>query len=131
LNTDLKQDDLLVTSGLGGRFPAGFPVGTVTELRTDDSRAFLVGEVKPAAHLDRGRDVLLLRSAPARNRLPFTAADATRALPGVVTPVTAAPPAGATKEAAVPASAADAASPVPAPAPTTTSDASTRRESNP
>jgi len=131
LNTDVKQDDLLVTSGLGGRFPAGFPVGTVTELRTDDSRAFLVGEVKPAARLDRGRDVLLLRSAPARNRLPFTAADATGALPGVVTPVTAAQAAGATKEAAVPAPAADAAPPVPAPAPTTTSDATTQRESNP
>jgi rod shape-determining protein MreC len=43
-------------------------VGTVTSLRSDDSRAFLVGELEPAAQLDRGRDVLLLRSAP--NRLP-------------------------------------------------------------
>lgn len=65
LNTDVKIGDVLVTSGLGGRFPAGFPVGTVTALRPDDSRAFLVGELKPAAQLDRGRDVLLLRSAPA------------------------------------------------------------------
>lgn len=73
LNTDVKQDDLLVTSGLGGRFPAGFPVGTVTRLRADDSRAFLMGEVKPAARLDRGRDVLLLRSVPSRSRLPFAA----------------------------------------------------------
>ncbi len=64
LNTDVKQGDAIVTSGLGGRFPAGFPVGTVTSLRSDDSRAFLVGELKPAAQLDRGRDVLLLRSAP-------------------------------------------------------------------
>ncbi|MET0718601.1 MAG: rod shape-determining protein MreC, partial [Pseudoxanthomonas sp.] len=64
LNTDVKTDDVLVSSGLGGRFPAGFPVGTVTALRTDDSRAFLVGELRPAAQLDRGRDVLLLRSAP-------------------------------------------------------------------
>ena len=66
LNTDIRQDDIIVTSGLGGRFPAGFPVGTVTSLQPDDSRAFLVGELKPAARLDRGRDVLLLRSAPAR-----------------------------------------------------------------
>ncbi len=64
LNTDVKQGDVIVTSGLGGRFPAGFLVGTVTQLRSDDSRAFLVGELKPAAQLDRGRDVLLLRSAP-------------------------------------------------------------------
>lgn len=62
LNTDVKAGDVLVTSGLGGRFPAGFPVGTVTGLRPDDSRAFLVGELEPAAQLDRGRDVLLLRS---------------------------------------------------------------------
>jgi rod shape-determining protein MreC len=66
LNTDVRTGDLIVSSGLGGRFPAGFPVGTVTALRPDDSRAFLVGELKPAAQLDRGRNVLLLRSAPSR-----------------------------------------------------------------
>ncbi|HLM53148.1 MAG TPA: rod shape-determining protein MreC, partial [Pseudoxanthomonas sp.] len=66
LNTEVEEGDLLVTSGLGGRFPAGFPVGSVTSLRADDSRAFLLGQVEPAARLDRGRDVLLLRSAPQR-----------------------------------------------------------------
>ena len=65
MNTDVKVGDVIVTSGLGRRFPAGFPVGTVTALKPDDSRAFLIGELKPAAQLDRGRDVLLLRSAPA------------------------------------------------------------------
>jgi rod shape-determining protein MreC len=64
LNTDVKIGDVIVSSGLGGRFPAGFPVGTVTGLRPDDSRAFLIGELRPAAQLNRGRDVLLLRSAP-------------------------------------------------------------------
>ena len=64
LSSDVKVGDSIVTSGLGGRFPAGFPVGTVTGLRPDDSRAFLVGELRPAAQLNRGRDVLLLRSAP-------------------------------------------------------------------
>jgi rod shape-determining protein MreC len=66
LSSDVKVGDVLVTSGLGGRFAAGFPVGTITALRPDDSRAFLVGDVKPAAQLDRGRDVLLLRTLPAR-----------------------------------------------------------------
>ncbi|MGH8078835.1 MAG: rod shape-determining protein MreC [Lysobacter sp.] len=66
LSSDVKVGDLLVTSGLGGRFPPGFPVGTITALRPDESRAFLLGDLKPAAQLDRGRDVLLLRSAPAR-----------------------------------------------------------------
>lgn len=70
MNTDVKVGDVIVTSGLGGRFPAGFPVGTVTALKPDDSRAFLIGELKPAAQLDRGRDVLLLRSAPASIVVP-------------------------------------------------------------
>jgi rod shape-determining protein MreC len=66
LSSDVKVGDMVVTSGLGGRFPPGFPVGAITALRPDESRAFLVGDLKPAAQLDRGRDVLLLRSAPAR-----------------------------------------------------------------
>jgi len=66
LSSDVKVGDMVVTSGLGGRFPPGFPVGEITALRPDESRAFLVGDLRPAAQLDRGRDVLLLRSAPAR-----------------------------------------------------------------
>lgn len=66
LSSDVKVGDVLVTSGLGGRFAAGFPVGVVAALRPDESRAFLVGDVKPAAQLDRGRDMLLLRTLPPR-----------------------------------------------------------------
>jgi len=62
---DVKVGDQVVTSGLGGRFPPGFPVGSIVRLRRDESRVFLVGDLKPAAQLDRGRDVLLLRRAPA------------------------------------------------------------------
>lgn len=66
LSSDVRVGDVVITSGLGGRFPAGFPVGTITALHPDDSHAFLVGNVAPAAQLDRGRDVLLLkgRAAP-------------------------------------------------------------------
>ena len=66
LSSDVKVGDVLVTSGLGGRFAAGFPVGVIAALRPDESRAFLVGDVKPAAQLDRGRDMLLLRTLPPR-----------------------------------------------------------------
>ena len=69
LSAGVEVGDEIVTSGLGGRFPAGFPVGTITALRPDDTHAFLVGELKPAAQLDRGRDVLLLRPGAAI-RLP-------------------------------------------------------------
>ncbi|MBF6025153.1 rod shape-determining protein MreC [Lysobacter niastensis] len=64
LSSDVKVGDVLVTSGLGGRFPAGFPVGTITRLHPDDSRAFLEGDVKPSAQFDRGREVLVLLSMP-------------------------------------------------------------------
>lgn len=60
LSSDVQVGDVVITSGLGGRFPAGFPVGSITALHPDDSHAFLVGDVAPAAQLDRGRDVLLL-----------------------------------------------------------------------
>lgn len=65
MSSDVKVGDAVVTSGLGGRFPAGFPVGTIVALNPDESRAFLVGDLKPAAQLDRGRDVLLLRKEAA------------------------------------------------------------------
>lgn len=62
LSAEVEVGDAIVTSGLGGRFPPGFPVGKVTALRPDDSHAFLIGELTPAAKLDRGQDVLLLRT---------------------------------------------------------------------
>jgi rod shape-determining protein MreC len=65
LSSDIRRGDVIVTSGLGGRFPAGFPVGTVESLVPDLSHAFLIGRLKPAAQLDRGRDVLLLRQGAA------------------------------------------------------------------
>lgn len=70
LSSDVRVGDSIVTSGLGGRFPAGFPVGTITALRPDDSRAFLVGDLRPAAQLDRGRYVLLLRRVQPAPPLP-------------------------------------------------------------
>lgn len=74
LNADIKDGDVVVTSGLGGRFPPGFPVGKVIDLHADDSRTFLVGELTPAAHLDRGRNVLLLKAADAAPPVPADAA---------------------------------------------------------
>jgi rod shape-determining protein MreC len=74
LSSDVRAGDVLITSGLGGRFPPGFPVGTIAALRPDDSRAFLIGDVQSAAQLDRGRDVLLLRDQVVSVRVPAPAA---------------------------------------------------------
>ena len=90
LSSDVRPGDVLITSGLGGRFPPGFPVGTIATLRPDDSRAFLVGDVDAAAQLDRGRDVLLLRREAAAPALA-TPAPAEDAAPDAATETAAAP----------------------------------------
>jgi rod shape-determining protein MreC len=64
-SADVRVGDQLITSGIGGRFPAGFPVGTVTAIAPDETRLFLVATAKPAAHLDRGVEVLLVGQLPA------------------------------------------------------------------
>jgi rod shape-determining protein MreC len=64
-SADIHAGDVLITSGIGGRFPAGFPVGTVTDVRADETRLFLVATATPAARLDRGVEVLLVGELPA------------------------------------------------------------------
>jgi rod shape-determining protein MreC len=57
---DVKSGDMLVTSGLGEHYPAGYPVGVVTSVVKDPSMQFSVIEVQPSAHSDRSRQVLLV-----------------------------------------------------------------------
>lgn len=59
-NSDVRVGDLLVTSGLGGRFPVGYPVGTVTSISHPPGKAFSDITVEPAAHLETSREVLLV-----------------------------------------------------------------------
>jgi rod shape-determining protein MreC len=59
-SADVVAGDLLVTSGLGGGFPAGYPVGTVTEVRRDPAKSLADVEVKPAAALDRSRELMFV-----------------------------------------------------------------------
>ena len=59
---DVKVGDLLVASPLGGRFPAGYPVGTITELKHDAGEHFMEALATPAARLNRGRQALLVWS---------------------------------------------------------------------
>ena len=64
ISADIKVGDELVTSGLGGRFPAGFPVGEIIEVSNDESGLFAAAIAKPAAALDRSGEVLLLQDLP-------------------------------------------------------------------
>ena len=61
-STDIKVGDKVVTSGLGGRFPEGYPVGEVAEVDQDLSRPFTKVVIKPEAQLDRLRYLLLIWS---------------------------------------------------------------------
>lgn len=62
-NADVREGDVLVTSGLDGLFPAGLPVGTVRSVEVGSS-AFLGVVVDPAAHAERTRLLLVLLAEP-------------------------------------------------------------------
>lgn len=65
---DVREGDLLVTSGLGGRFPGGYPVAVIEAIDRDEGRMFAEVLARPLAALDRGREVLLLKSVPEQQR---------------------------------------------------------------
>ena len=57
---DIKEGDLLVSSGLGDRFPVGYPVGVVNHIEHDPGKPFAEVTATPSARLDRSRHVLLV-----------------------------------------------------------------------
>lgn len=59
-NADVKAGDLLVTSGLGGAFPAGYPVAVVTLVNRNPQEPFAEVSAKPVAALDQVREVMLI-----------------------------------------------------------------------
>jgi len=63
-SADVIVGDLLVTSGLGGGFPPGYPVGTVAEVKRDPAQSLAEVEVKPAAALDRSRELMFVWLKP-------------------------------------------------------------------
>ena len=59
---DIGIGDVVVTSGLGDRFPPGFPVGVVESVERDVGESFARAQVRPYAALDRGREVLVVEA---------------------------------------------------------------------
>ena len=57
---DVQAGDRLLTSGLGGRFPPGFPVGQISRVAPATTGMFLEAQAQPSADIDRREDVLLL-----------------------------------------------------------------------
>lgn len=62
-NAEIEVGDLLVSSGLGGVFPAGYPVGRVLEVRLRPDQSFAEVIAEPISALDRDREVLLVWNA--------------------------------------------------------------------
>jgi rod shape-determining protein MreC len=101
VESDLQAGDLLLSTGMGGVFPPGYPVAQVSKVKRAGSTFALV-EAKPTARLDQAREVLLVWFKP---RVEPAAAAAT------AQPVPSGTPAD------VPATAAPAPAPAPATAP--------------
>jgi rod shape-determining protein MreC len=84
VNSDVKAGDVLVTSGLGGVFPAGYPVAVVTGIKRDP--VLLVAQVRarPLATLTRDREVMLVSFDPKHPAAPGRR-EQTDSLPPLVT----------------------------------------------
>jgi rod shape-determining protein MreC len=59
-SADIQPGDLLITSGLGGQFPPGYPVAVVSAVQHDPGRTFSQVIATPLAQLNRSREVLLV-----------------------------------------------------------------------
>ena len=62
INSNLQKDDIVITSGLGGRYPEGFPVGTITEISREVGSPFLEVEVLPFANLKTINEVWVIQT---------------------------------------------------------------------
>ncbi|MGE6650924.1 rod shape-determining protein MreC [Shewanella colwelliana] len=70
-STDIRVGDLLVSSGLGKRFPEGYPVARIMSVDKDDGQSYAKVTAQPLAALDRIRYLLLIW--PDENELPTEA----------------------------------------------------------
>jgi len=62
--SDLKAGDLLISTGIGGVFPRGYPVAEVTRVDRTAAATFALVDARPTARLDRNREVLLVWFTP-------------------------------------------------------------------
>jgi len=67
---DIREGDLLVSSGLGGRFPRGYPVAKVVSVQRDPGEPFALVKAEPSAMLNKSRHILLVDMPPQADVLP-------------------------------------------------------------
>ncbi|MCH9694315.1 MAG: rod shape-determining protein MreC [Gammaproteobacteria bacterium] len=69
-NADIRAGDLLVTSGLGGAFPSGYPVAVVETVTRLPQEPYASVTARPAASLGQVREVMLIWSKPLAENVP-------------------------------------------------------------
>jgi rod shape-determining protein MreC len=74
-NADIRPGDLLITSGLGGIFPPGYPVGVVDDFTPESTKPFPTITATPKAMLDRNRELMIVWTKS--NPIPLSAAPTT------------------------------------------------------
>ena len=62
INSDIKKEDIIITSGLGGRYPEGFPVGTIKKISREVGNPFLEVEILPFANLKTINEVWVIQT---------------------------------------------------------------------
>ena len=62
INSDIQKEDIIITSGLGDRYPEGFPVGTITEISREVGNPFLEIEILPVANLKTINEVWVIQT---------------------------------------------------------------------
>jgi rod shape-determining protein MreC len=82
VDSDLKTGDLLLTTGIGGVFPPGYPVAEVTRVERNPAATFALVDARPTAKLDRAREVLLVWFEPPAVTIPATGEPAAAVGPG-------------------------------------------------
>jgi rod shape-determining protein MreC len=92
-NSDVKSGDLLTSSGLGGVFPAGYPVGRITGIRREANQLLAQVRAEPRARIDQTREVMLIEFDPANPAAP-PAPEALSEASSATPPAPAASPAG-------------------------------------
>jgi rod shape-determining protein MreC len=71
VESDIRKGDLLISTGMGGVFPPGYPVARVTRVERTAKATFAIVEARPTAALDRDSEVLLVWfDAPASTQEP-------------------------------------------------------------
>jgi rod shape-determining protein MreC len=73
LNSDVREGDILISSGLGGVFPYGIPAAKITEIKRDPSQSLAQITAAPLARIDADRQVLFVWFTPGHPAAPTTA----------------------------------------------------------